>query len=80
MCAPRNGATALRDEINLKRVRLVDHQALPGFQDVLPSMLAWGLEECRTQGIHMLEAFGFRPEKQQIIDNDWKQYQEWLLK
>lgn len=63
-------------EINLKRVRLVDYQSLPGFGDapatasdeVLASMLAWGLRECGAQGIHMLEAFGFRPDKQRIID------------
>ncbi len=55
-------------EINLKRVRLVDYQALPDSADALPSMLAWGLQECRAQGIHMLEAFGFRPEKQRVID------------
>ncbi len=56
------------DEINLKRVRLIDYQALPGAGDVLPSILSWGLNECRAQGIHMLEVFGFRPEKQRIID------------
>lgn len=55
-------------EINLQRFRLVDFQALPGYENVLSSMLAWGLNECRTQGIHMLEAFGFRPDKQGIID------------
>jgi 3-oxoacyl-(acyl-carrier-protein) synthase len=55
-------------EINLKRVRLVDYQTLPESADVLSSLLAWGLEECRTQGIHMLEAFGFRPDKQQLLD------------
>jgi len=56
------------DEIGLKRIRLVDYQDLPGADDALPSMLAWGLNECRAQGIHMLEVFGFRPEKQEIID------------
>ena len=55
-------------EINLKRVRLVDCQTLPESADALPSLLAWGLEQCRDQGIHMLEAFGFRPDKQQAID------------
>ena len=55
-------------EIGLRRMRLVDYQALPGTGDALTSILAWGLNECRTQGIHMLEAFGFPPEKQQIID------------
>jgi len=34
----------------------------------LPSILAWGLSEARKEGIHMLEAFGFRADKQKIID------------
>jgi 3-oxoacyl-(acyl-carrier-protein) synthase/acyl carrier protein len=55
-------------EINLQRVRLVDYQSLPGFEGILPSILAWGLNEARAQGIHMLEVFGFRPEKQEVID------------
>jgi acyl transferase domain-containing protein len=56
------------EEIGLKRMRLVDYQALPGTGDSLTSLLAWGLHECQAQGIHMLEAFGFHPQKQQIID------------
>ena len=62
-------------DINLKRVRLIDYQALPGSRDrsssedaILESILAWGLNECATQGIHMLEAIGFRPDKQRVID------------
>ncbi len=55
-------------EINLKRVRLVDCQTLPESADALPSLLAWGLQECRVQGIHMLEVFGFRPDKQKAVD------------
>ncbi len=55
-------------DIDLRRIRLVDFQALPNSNDALASMLAWGLNECRAQGIHMLEAFGFRPEKQNIIN------------
>ena len=56
------------DEIGLKRIRLIDYQALPSAGDDVPSILAWGLNECRAQGVHMLEAFGLHPEKQQIID------------
>lgn len=56
------------EEIGLQRIRLVDYQALPGTGDALTSMLAWGLNECQTKGIHMLEAFGFHPGKQSIID------------
>ena len=62
-------------DINLKRVRLIDYQALPGSGDrsssedaILESILAWGLNECAAQGIHMLEAIGFRPDKRRVID------------
>jgi hypothetical protein len=56
------------DEIGLQRMRLVDYQALPEAGDALTSILAWGLNECQSRRIHMLEVFGFRPQKQQIID------------
>ena len=63
------------DEINLKRVGLIDYQALPESGDrsssedvIFESILAWGLSECAAQGIHMLEAIGFRPDKQRVID------------
>ncbi|MGB7584295.1 MAG: hypothetical protein WBM11_05570 [Terriglobales bacterium] len=53
----------------LKRVRLVDFQDLNGDSEVLIAMIASGLARCRNEGIHMLGAFGFRPEKQSVIDN-----------
>jgi acyl transferase domain-containing protein/acyl carrier protein len=56
------------DEISLRRVSLIDYQVLPESADVLASMLAWGLRESREQGVHMLEAFGFRSDKQRVID------------
>jgi 3-oxoacyl-(acyl-carrier-protein) synthase/acyl carrier protein len=56
-------------EIGLKRIRLVDFQTLDGERRDLPSLLSWGLRRCRTEGIHMLEALGFRPEKQKIIND-----------
>jgi hypothetical protein len=55
-------------QIGLKRVRLADFQTLDHNHDLLVPMLAWGLRRCEEEGIHMLEAFGFRPEKQQVID------------
>lgn len=55
-------------EIGLQRIRLVDYQALPVAGDALTSVLAWGLNECQVKGVHMLEAFGLHPKKQQIID------------
>jgi hypothetical protein len=55
-------------ELQLKRVRLVDFQTLNGDARCVIPMLQWALDQCRRSGIHMLEAFGFRKEKQEIID------------
>jgi len=52
----------------LTKVRLVDFQGLTSDMEVLAAMLGWGLSQCRKEGIHMLEASGFRPEKQSVID------------
>jgi hypothetical protein len=42
----------------LKRVRLVDFQALQGSEKVLSSALYWMLNKCRQEGIHILENVG----------------------
>ena len=55
-------------EHGLKRMQLVDFQTIDGDVQVLTTMLAWALVRCRKKGIHMLEAFGFCPEKQAVID------------
>jgi hypothetical protein len=55
--------------IGLTRVRLVDFQDLNPAAETLVSMLAWAFRRCQEQGIHVLEAFGFRPEKQKVIDS-----------
>ena len=55
-------------EMGLTRVRLVDFQVLNGDLKTLVAMLAWGVRRCREESIHMLETFGFRPEKQRVID------------
>lgn len=55
-------------EIKLKRVRLIDFQVLNGDTQILRPMLAWALRRCRDEGIHMLEAYGFRSDKQSVID------------
>jgi hypothetical protein len=44
--------------LGLKRVRLVDFQALDGSEDVLRSALGWVLRRCRVEGIHLLEVTG----------------------
>jgi hypothetical protein len=52
----------------LTRMRLVDFQALEGSTALLAPMLAWALERCRCEGIHMFEIIGFRPEKMRVIN------------
>jgi hypothetical protein len=51
----------------LTRMRLVDYQALDGSPALLEPMLLWALEKCRSEGIHMLEGIGFRPEKTNVM-------------
>jgi hypothetical protein len=55
-------------QFGLTRMRLVDFQALNGKDELVVPILSQGLRKCEQEGIHMLEAFGFRPDKQQIID------------
>lgn len=52
----------------LTRMRLIDFQALDGTTGLLGPMLAWALERCRREGIHVFESIGFRPEKMRIIN------------
>jgi hypothetical protein len=42
----------------LKRVRLVDFQALSGSEEALGATLRWMLSRCREDGIHVLEVTG----------------------
>ncbi len=55
-------------KFDLKRMRLVDFQALNGGHHLLPSMLAKALQRCRAEGIHMLEVIGYCPEKRAVVD------------
>jgi 3-oxoacyl-(acyl-carrier-protein) synthase/acyl carrier protein/GNAT superfamily N-acetyltransferase len=55
-------------DLGLKRVRLVDFQTIDDDSRTLIPMLAWGIRKCQKDGIHMLESFGFHPEKQRVID------------
>ena len=55
-------------QIHLKRMCLIDFQSLNGDHEVLVPMLSWALRKCKEERIHMLEAFGFRPDKQCVID------------
>ena len=57
-----------KPDINLKRVRLIDFQVLNGNNQLLARMLSWAVRRCEQEGIHMLEAFSMRPDKQSVID------------
>ena len=56
---PKNG---------LKKLRLIDFHALGGRNELLIPMLDCGLKRCEAEGFDMLEAIGFAPSKQMIID------------
>jgi len=56
-------------KLNLTRMRLIDFQSLnPDNQLVIPT-LAWALRQCQREQIHMLEAYGFRADKQRVINS-----------
>src|SRR6185437_8658509 len=42
----------------LKRVRLIDFQSLDQTTTLMPPVLAWALNRCRREGIHMFECVG----------------------
>ena len=63
--------------IGLKRIRLTDYQTLSEDPDPLIRMLAWSFRRCQEESIHMLEAFGFHPDKQQVV-NSLKPYRRRL--
>jgi hypothetical protein len=54
-------------KFDLKRMRLIDFQALNGGNGLLPSLLAEALQRCRAEGIHMLEVIGFGNEKRNVL-------------
>jgi hypothetical protein len=53
----------------LKRMRLVDFQTLNDSRATLRPLLAFALEKCQREGIHMMEAIGFSSGTQRIIDS-----------
>lgn len=55
-------------KFDLKRMRLVDFQALNGDHHLLPPILARALQRCRAEGIHMLEVIGYCPEKRETVN------------
>jgi hypothetical protein len=54
---------------HLKRMLLVDFQALDGGTELLRPILCDALARCRSEGIHMLETMGFAADKQRVIDS-----------
>lgn len=52
---------------SLTRMRLVDYQSLDGKVTPLAPMLQCALDRCRLEGIHMLEAIGFRADKWDVL-------------
>jgi hypothetical protein len=56
-------------EVGLKRVRLIDFQALPGHVGLLEPILYRALRRCQSEGVHMLEAIGFASNKRRIIES-----------
>ncbi len=69
-----------RAEFFLRRMCLVDFQTLGGNTELLRPLLCHALARCRREGIHMLEAIGFPPEKQRIIESlspNWRKLDSW---
>jgi hypothetical protein len=65
-----------KPSLQLKRLRLVDFQSHSGKMELLRPILFRALERCQSEGIHMLEAFGFAPQKQQVLDSMNPHYRE----
>ncbi len=55
--------------IKLRRIRLVDFQCLTEGAELLSPLLIWALQRCRREGLHTLESFACRPEKQAVLDS-----------
>jgi hypothetical protein len=53
----------------LTRMRLADFQTVEPSNELLRPLLAAAVERCRKERIHMLEASGFAPDKQAVIDS-----------
>jgi len=54
---------------SLKRMRLVDFQALDGRTELLSPMLCHAFARCEREGIDMLEVMGLGEQKQQVVDS-----------
>jgi hypothetical protein len=55
-------------ELGLKRMRLVDFVSLEPGDELLRPILAWALEKCHREGVHMLENTGRWLDPGELID------------
>ena len=55
-------------KFGLKRIRLVDFQAVDGSTALLAAVLSWALKKCRREGIHVLESIGRWLDEKDFID------------
>src|SRR5439155_24607301 len=65
----------------LKRMRLIDFQALDGNTSLLLPMILTALKRCRQENIHMLEFIGFSPQQADDIEclaPLWRKLPCWL--
>lgn len=53
----------------LRRVRLVDFQAIDENSDILTKMISLAIRKCRKENIHMLETLGFNSQKRAMLKN-----------
>jgi hypothetical protein len=53
--------------IGLKRVRLIDFQAIDDNPSLLAKTIVSGLRRCKQEDVHVLEAIGFNPQKMPMI-------------
>jgi len=56
-------------QFKLKRMRLIDFQALECKYSLLLPIMQEALQRCRAEGIDMLEVLGYCPEKRKVIDD-----------
>ncbi len=60
-----------KSELGLKRYRLADFQCLESsdMKHAAGALLGHSLKLCRREGVHLLEAIGFAPEKRAVFEN-----------
>jgi hypothetical protein len=60
-----------KPDLSLKRYHLADFQCLDNSetQRACAALLGHGLELCRKEGVHVLEAVGFTPEKRAVLES-----------